>query len=63
MLIPTPTSIGRWTNDIPVLEDISSIEEHPQPDGIWHEFRWYLMGLIGLLLFFSDGVAELLIDG
>ena len=53
MLIPTSTSISRWTNDIPVLEEVSSIEEHPQPDGIWHEFRWYLMGLIGLLLGFS----------
>ena len=53
MLVPTPTSLERWTTGTPVLEDVSNIIEHTQPESIWHEFRWYLLGLIGLLASFS----------
>lgn len=53
MLVPTSVSIGRWSNGTPVLEEVSNIIEHTQPESIWDEFRWYLVGLIGLLVGFS----------
>lgn len=53
MLIPTASSIRRWMRGIPVLEDLSTIVDHKQPESIWNEFRWYLLGLVGLLSIFS----------
>lgn len=53
MLIPTRTSIGRWRSGEAVLNTIQSMEDHSQPNTIWHEFRWYLIGLGGLLSIFS----------
>ena len=52
MLIPTPTSLRRWRDGDAVLTDTLSIQDHAQPNGIWNEFRWYLVGLIGLLIGF-----------
>lgn len=53
MLIPTPTSISRWRNGEAVLTTIQNMEDHSQPQTIWQEFRWYLVGLGGLLTIFS----------
>ena len=53
MLLPNIQSLNRWKNgqaaiDIEHLESISI-----QPPKIWHEFRWYLLGLSGLISLFA----------
>ena len=49
MLIPTVASLRRWQTDEAVLQHTTQIQDHTQPTGIWNEFRWYLLGLLGLL--------------
>ena len=53
MLVPTSTSIQRWKHGTPVLDSTTAFEVSEQPLGVWQEFRWYLLGLFGLLLSFS----------
>ena len=53
MLIPSIRSIHRWKVGTQVLENLKPIEVSEQPQGIWQEFRWYLLGLFGLIAFFS----------
>ncbi len=56
MLIPRPSGIKRWMNSEAALgeadEAVPAPVEH-QPTGIWSEFRWYLMGLVGLISLFG----------
>ncbi len=54
MLIPRPSGLRRWLRDeAAVPEDLEREERHPQPDGIWMEFRGYLFGLGVLIGFFG----------
>jgi protein-S-isoprenylcysteine O-methyltransferase Ste14 len=52
MLLPTQTSIRRWKDGVPAInvEELDSVVV--QPPGVWLEFRWYLIGLISLILLF-----------
>lgn len=56
MIVPSPSGIKRWINSEAALpnEDLSADRE--QPPGIWTEFRWYLVGLLGLILVFAWAV-------
>ncbi len=53
MLIPNIQSINRWKNGVAVLKSSTAYEVSEQPLGVWQEFRWYLLGLFGLLCAFS----------
>ena len=59
MLIPRPAGISRWLKDeAAVPEDLPREERLKQPEGIWMEFRGYLVGL-GLLISLFGLVAWL----
>ena len=53
MLIPSVQSIRRWKDDTEVLGTLVPVEVAEQPQGIWQEFRWYLLGLFGLITTFA----------
>ena len=53
MLIPRPSGITRWRQGKPALDAIELLSVSQQPPGVWKEFRWYLIGLIGLLSCFG----------
>jgi len=53
MLIPSMQSIRRWKEDSEVLGTLVPVEVAEQPQGIWQEFRWYLLGLFGLITTFA----------
>ena len=57
MLLPTPSSFTRWRNGEAAisLEVLHSVDT--QPSKIWQEFRWYLLGLAGLLILFAAMLA------
>lgn len=57
MLVPRPAGIRRWMQDeAAVPEHVEREEGLEQPDGIWMEFRGYLLGL-GLLIGFFAAIA------
>lgn len=57
MLIPRPAGIMRWLKDeAAVPEELPREERLKQPEGIWMEFRGYLVGL-GLLISFFGLIA------
>ncbi len=53
MLVPTPASLKRWRNNDAAIDlnELTSVEV--QPPGVWQEFRWYLLGLVSLILLFG----------
>ena len=53
MFIPNMEGFQRWKNQESVLESITQTEVSVQPPGVWKEFRWYLLGLLGLLSLFG----------
>lgn len=53
MLIPSMQSIRRWKEGSEVLGTLVPVEVAEQPQGIWQEFRWYLLGLFGLITTFA----------
>lgn len=53
MLIPRPSGIKRWWKQKPALHSRSLNSVAIQPPGVWLEFRWYLIGLLGLILLFG----------
>ena len=54
MLIPRPSGVRRWLHDeAAVPEELAREERHPQPTGIWMEFRGYLVGLVLLIGLFA----------
>lgn len=53
MFIPNMEGFRRWKNQESVLESITQTEVSVQPPGVWKEFRWYLLGLLGLLSLFG----------
>lgn len=55
MLIPSAQSLDRWKHNINAVEDIDC-DVQSQPPSIWNEFKWYLLGLIGLIAIFSLAV-------
>jgi protein-S-isoprenylcysteine O-methyltransferase Ste14 len=56
MLIPRWSGIMRWARDEAAVPDELPREDNlPQPEGIWMEFRGYLIGL-GLLIALFAGV-------
>ena len=54
MLIPRPSGILRWIRDeVAVPEELPREDNLPQPEGIWMEFRGYLIGLALLIASFA----------
>ena len=54
MLLPRPSGIRRWLADeAAVPESLPREEQLPQPQGIWLEFRGYLVGLALLIALFA----------
>ena len=53
MLIPRASGIRRWQRGTPALKAIELVSVQEQPPGVWMEFRWYLIGLISLILCFG----------
>lgn len=53
MFLPNMKGFRRWKNKESVLAEVELASVSSQPPGIWNEFRWYLLGLIGLLSLFG----------
>ncbi|MEC8381435.1 MAG: methyltransferase, partial [Myxococcota bacterium] len=53
MLIPRLSGLSRWKSGKPALNAIELVSVATQPPSVWQEFRWYLVGLIGLIVCFS----------
>ena len=49
MLIPTSTSIQNWREGRAIIIQDLNQDVTAQPPSIWHEFRWYLLGLFLLI--------------
>ncbi|MCB9762475.1 MAG: isoprenylcysteine carboxylmethyltransferase family protein [Alphaproteobacteria bacterium] len=56
MLLPRPAGMARWLRDEAALAEADAELPPPveaQPPGVWSEFRWYLLGLAGLISLFA----------
>ncbi|MES2643037.1 MAG: methyltransferase [Myxococcota bacterium] len=53
MLIPRPDGLRRWWSDEAAVPGAFTPERNPQPEGIWLEFRGYLVGLLLLIGLFA----------
>ena len=52
MFLPTPKGFKRWREQAPATT-LGSLPAVEQPTGVWHEFKWYLAGLILLITIFA----------
>ncbi|MDP2314497.1 MAG: methyltransferase [Pseudomonadota bacterium] len=53
MLVPRPDGLRRWWADEAAVPGDFVLERNPQPEGIWLEFRGYLIGLALLIGLFA----------
>lgn len=60
MLMPRPSGLRRWLRDEAALGEADHLLPAPadqHPPGVWGELRWYLLGLVGLVLLFGGALA------
>ncbi|MDP2309611.1 MAG: methyltransferase [Pseudomonadota bacterium] len=62
MLVPRPSGLRRWWRDEAAVPGAFTPVRNPQPEGIWLEFRGYLLGLLLLIGLFAGvwGVLHVL---